>query len=162
MQQGAVAAEHNQNIHFRCNPVKVRFNVTFREPGDHLSPYLLYFLTFRTGDNARIADLHVPNSLERCVAASIAPMITPRKAPSSKTCRPVMVVPPGEVTFPLSTAGGSPVSRASLAEPYTVCSTSCSATGRGRPTSTPPSIMASIKVKIYPGPLPLNPVTTSN
>ena len=64
------------------------------------------------------------------MAACTAPMITPRNPPSSKTCNPTIVVPPGEVTRPLSTAGCSLLSCISLAEPSTVCTVSCSAMGR--------------------------------
>jgi pyrroline-5-carboxylate reductase len=53
------------------------------------------------------------------------------------------VVPPGEVTCSRRTVGCCPVSRIIVAAPKSVWTTSSVAVGRGRPSTTPASIIAS-------------------
>ena len=84
------------------------------------------------------------SSAERRVAASTASIRAPRTPPRSRACRPAMVVPPGLVTWSLSTPGCRPVSSTIRAAPRTVCAASIVAMSRGRPTRTPPSERASI------------------
>jgi hypothetical protein len=88
-------------------------------------------------------------------------MIAPRKACRSKTERAAMVVPPGEVTMSLSSAGCFPVSRSILAAPSKVCAANFKATSLGNPKLTPASARASAKTKTYAGPLPESAVTAS-
>ena len=65
---------------------------------------------------------------------------TPR---ASNWRSPAAVVPPGDVTAARRTSALSPVSVSNRAEPRRVCLTSSAATGRGKPESTPASVMAS-------------------
>ena len=72
-----------------------------------------------------------------------------------------MAVPPGLVTWSFSRPGCSPVSSTSLAAPSTVWAARAIATGRDRPTFTPPSASASMAMKTKAGPEPERPVTAS-
>lgn len=77
----------------------------------------------------------------------------------SSSTTPAIVVPPGDVTWFLSSAGNFPVSSTIAAEPNTVCAARFSATSRGSPLTctlkitnkhhyplTPASDIASINV----------------
>ena len=125
MEQSSVAAQDGQHVHVRINPVQFSSNGPLAEPGCELLADLPNLRRILPGYDTGIADLHLfysysPSSLERSAAASIAVITVPRRPASSSTCKPVIVVPPGEVTLPFRTAAGSPLSRASFAEPYTV------------------------------------------
>src|SRR5262249_61649585 len=73
-----------------------------------------------------------PSSRDRLAAASTASMSVVLTPPDSRVCRPVMAVPPGDVTMSLSRPGCSLVSRRSLAEPSTVCAARSCAVRRDR------------------------------
>mmetsp|Transcript_30273 Transcript_30273/g.81370 ORF Transcript_30273/g.81370 Transcript_30273/m.81370 type:complete len:215 (+) Transcript_30273:420-1064(+) len=88
-------------------------------------------------------------------------MTVARIWPCSRACTPAMVVPPGLVTWSLSSPGCLPVSRTMVAAPRTVFAASCVATGRGSPALTPPSLSASMNWNTYAGPEPDRPVTAS-
>ena len=60
-----------------------------------------------------------------------------------------------------ATRGSSPVSSSSVAAPSSVWQTSAAAVARGKPTSTPASVMASANRNTYAGPEPESPVTAS-
>jgi hypothetical protein len=68
----------------------------------------------------RIGDYLLPNSRERCAALLTASIKAARKPFFSKVLTASMVVPPGEQTLSLKSAGCSPLSITSLAAPKTV------------------------------------------
>src|SRR5687768_2884062 len=88
-----------------------------------------------------------PSSIARRCAARTHSITEARNAPFSSSSSPAAVVPAGEVTIARSSAGLRALSRAYSAEPYSVCTTISSATVRGSPTATAPSMRASIKRK---------------
>src|SRR6185312_10920494 len=89
---------------------------------------------------------------DRSVAADTASMKTERTARASRVRTPAAVVPAGEVTMARSTAGSSPVSASSLADPDMVSTTRVRLTSRVSPICTPDSMRASATRKKYAGP----------
>lgn len=88
-------------------------------------------------------------SLQRAVAATTASMIALRKLCFSSACKPLAVLPAGDVTLSLRIAGWSVDSMTNFPDPITVCAASRYAKSLGRPIFTPPSASASISTKIY-------------
>ena len=89
--------------------------------------------------------------------------INAERAPWASNWRsPAAVVPAGDVTAARKASALSPVSLSSRAEPSSLWMTSSEATGRGKPDSTPASIIASATRNTYAGPDPDNPVTASS
>jgi|GEM_PF-1224048 len=86
-----------------------------------------------------------PNSTLRTKALRRASMICPRTAVRSKWARAAVVVPAGavDISFSMLTCFGDPsaIRLAPLNSPLTIAA----ASPRSRPSSTPPSIMASMK-----------------
>ena len=101
---------------------------------------------------------HTPGTA-RAVAARRAWMSALRTPPSSSSCAPSIVVPPGLQTMSLSSPGCLPVSSTIFAVPSIVCAANRVEMSRGKPAATPPSLSASMIMYPYAGPLPLSPVT---
>ena len=102
------------------------------------------------GPRARRPSVRVPASVAwRATTASRKAARTPR---ASSARNPAAVVPPGDVTAARSASGPSSPWARSIAEPKSVCSTSCAAIGgagrRGRPLPSAPRRRASRR----PGP----------
>src|SRR5206468_930976 len=95
-----------------------------------------------------------PSARERSVAARTASRTAARKPCASSSARPAAVVPPGDVTAARNDSGDSSPTASRRLEPSSVWITSARALSRGRPTSTPASIIASARRNTYAGPEP--------
>src|SRR5262249_25562191 len=101
------------------------------------------------------------NSPARLVAFTTALISVTRSFPSSSSRIPSIVHPAGVVTESFSSAGWSPVSSTTLAEPFIICAASSVETSRGNPTFTPASASDSRMMYANAGPLAESPVTAS-
>src|SRR5660398_278522 len=97
----------------------------------------------------------------RSTAAPTARRKAPRTPQSSSSATPKIVVPAGEATRSLSSAGETPSSIIIRAAPSAICRANGRARARGNPQWTAPSSSPSNAKASIPGPLPVNPVTTS-
>src|SRR5690606_961584 len=135
-----------------------------RTPCPCLGYQLLYRGGGRGGDHGPGECAHSassPSSRARSAAACTASSTRARKPRSSRTCMAAAVVPPGDVTWPRSSEGPSPVSVRRWPAPRTVWWTKTSATSRGIPSRIAASVSASARRKTYAGPVPDTAVTAS-
>ena len=124
-------------------------------------PFRVQLCASRPLSLQRLASSHFSKSSSpaRSVALTTALISVTRSFPSSSSRMPSIVQPAGVVTASFNSAGWSPVSSTTLAEPFIVCAASNVATSRGRPTLTPASASDSKMMYTNAGPLAESPVT---